>query len=126
MFIIGLIKISFHPTCPKHSVLYLELGLELTNVLIFYVKYGNNKIEHKAVSKYLGMDIDSNLSFHSHVEYLKSKTIGKLKLSVKIRPVVDQATASQLYQSLVVPIFDYRDVIYNCISQNVFVELKRL
>ena len=84
------------------------------------------KIARKSVTKYVGVQLDETSTFHKHVEYLKSKTVGKLKLLGKIRPIMDQTTALSLYQSLIVLIYDYCDVVYNCISQRDSQTLQRL
>ena len=43
--------------------------------------------------------------------------IPKLKMLGKIRNIVDKDTAFSLYQSLVLPLFDYCDVVYDGLSQ---------
>ncbi len=94
-----------------------------TNVSI---TVANVEITCKPIAKYLGVQLDKTLSFHEHVEYLKSKTLGKLKLLGKIRPIMDQTTAMSLYTSLIVLIYDYCDVVYNCIHQKDSRTLQRL
>ena len=116
----------------------LSLSLKKTFFTIFGTKQrvdkckdiqitvNNISIDRKEVAKYLGVQLDESLTFHAHVNYLMSKTLGKLKLLSKIRPIMDQATALTLYQSLIVPICDYRDVIHDCISQKDSRTLQRL
>ena len=50
----------------------------------------------------------------------------KSKTSAKIWPVLDQSTTYMSYQSLIVPIYYYGGVIYNCLSQKDSAMIQRL
>ena len=62
--------------------------------------------------KYLGVMLDSRLTFEEHVTYMKSKTIGKIRLLGRIRHIIDRETAVMLYKTLILPIYDYCDYLY--------------
>ncbi len=62
--------------------------------------------------KYLGVMLDSRLTFEEHAIYMKSKTIGKIKLLGRIRHIIDRETAVMLYKTLILPIYDYCDFLY--------------
>ncbi len=66
--------------------------------------------------KYLGMKLDPSLTFKEHVNYVKGKTLGKIKLLGKVSSYIKSSTALMLYKSLILPIYDYGDIIYNCLS----------
>ena len=51
------------------------------------------------------------------MEYIRTKTIGKIRLLGKIAPILDQNTSLYLYRSLILPIFDYADYVWDCLSQ---------
>ena len=72
------------------------------------------------------MKLDSQLMFSEHANYIRSKTFTKIKFLGRIRNNLDQSTATMLYQTLILPIFDYGDIIYNCLSQKDAVMLQRL
>ena len=72
------------------------------------------------------MVLDSHLNFHEHVEYVKSKTIGKLKLLGRVRGTINKSTAELLYTSLIQPMFEYADVVYHCLNQRDAATLQRL
>ena len=80
------------------------------------VKFNNENISRAETMKYLGMKLDPTLTFKEHVNYVKGKTLGKIKLLGKVCSYIKPSTALMLYKSLILPIFDYGDVIYNCIS----------
>ena len=66
------------------------------------------------------------MNFHAHVEYIKSKTIGKLKLMGRVWGTINKSIAELLYTSLILPMFDYVDVVYHCLNQRDAMTLQRL
>ena len=54
------------PKCQKFSSIELNLP--------------GGTIKPSEVVKYLGLKLDPQLTYSSHVEYIRSKTIGKIKL----------------------------------------------
>ena len=62
------------------------------------------------------MKLDPSLTFKEHVNYVNGKTLGKIKLLGKVCSYIRPATALMLYKSLILPIFDYGDIIYDCLS----------
>ncbi len=65
------------------------------------------ELEVVNVYKYLGVKLDSRLSFAEHISYVQSKTIPKIRVLGGIRPLLDKETALMLYKTLVLPLFDY-------------------
>ena len=116
----------------------LSINLKKSNVMIFCtpqaktkfgsitVKHGNIDLDSKTKTKYLGVILDPSLKFDAHVAYIKSKTIGKLKLLGWVRGAINKDTAELLYKSLIPPMFDYADVIYHCLSQRDTLTLQNL
>ena len=76
--------------------------------------------------KYLGVVLDQNLNFSSHIEYLTSKTLGKIGLLGKVRYFVDFETSLTLYKTLILPLYDYCDYSYHCLSQRDSYTLQKL
>lgn len=73
--------------------------------------------------KYLGMIMDLQLHFNSHIERLVDKTTSRLGLLYKTKWLFDQATALMLYKSIISPHFDYGSILYEVAPQY---QLKRL
>ena len=63
--------------------------------------------------KYLGIKLDSGLTFNEHVKYIKGKIYAKIKLLGRVRWLLDRATALTVYKTLILPVIDYCDFIYN-------------
>ena len=68
--------------------------------------------------KYLGVILDPSLNFHEHVNYLVSKTVGKLSSLDRMRAFVDHETSLML--------FVYCDYVYDCLSQKDIKTLQKL
>ena len=86
----------------------------------------NTEITRCEKFKYLGVILDPTLTFTSHVDYLISKSIGRLKMLGKTRPVVSMDTSLMLYKTLCVSIFDYCDIVYDTLSQKNITRLQKL
>ena len=72
------------------------------------------------------MKLDSRLTFSDHVAYIKSKTVQKIKLLSKLGHILDKEVLLQLYKTLILPVFDFGDVIYHKLSQQDSTTLQRL
>jgi hypothetical protein len=102
----------------------LSLNIKKTNYIVFKNKYSNKpninlniKIDDTAIqqvdtTKFLGLLIDSNLSWHSHTQHI-SKIISKYNGVIrKVRPFLPQESLHTLYNSLVLPYFSYGAMIW--------------
>ena len=68
------------------------------------------------VFKYLGITLDCHLSCKDHVDYVKGKAFAKIRLLGKLSYILDRQTLLQLYKTLILPVFDYGDIVYHGIS----------
>ncbi len=82
------------------------------------ILYSGVYIEKVNSFKYLGVVLDSRLTFGEHISYLKSKTYSKIKLLGRVRHILDQNTALTLYKTLILPVYDYCDFIYYSINSS--------
>ena len=87
---------------------------------------GNTNIELVKKNKYLGVILDSTLTFTEHVKYLKGKIVGRIRMLGKLRPLVGQEMSLSLYHSLILPVLDYADVVYDCLTAKNCHELQKL
>ena len=67
-----------------------------------------------------------NAGQHEHMNYIKSKTIGKIRLLGRVRNIIDRETAMLLYKTLIIPIYDYCDHIYYALGANSADSLQKL
>ena len=70
-------------------------------------------IDAVSESKYVGIILDRKLTFSAHVEYLKGKAIGRLKMFGRTCKYVSEQNSLLMYKTLMSPIFDYTDVVYD-------------
>ncbi len=70
------------------------------------------QLEQVKTFKYLGMVLDDALTFEHHITYVCKKANQKNGVLKKIRKFLTQKLCLMLYKSLVLPHFDYVDVIY--------------
>ena len=96
-------------------------------------KYANINLNYQAQQielldrfKYLGVILDSQLTFRDHVQYIYGKVIPRLRLLGKARQVTGKNTCLFLYKSLIMPMFDYADIIYDCLFQRETEKLQKL
>ena len=76
--------------------------------------------------KYLGITLDSTLSFNCHVRSASNIVSYKINLLAKIRKYLREDVALKIFKSMILPYFDYGDVIYNTACQEGLEKLQRL
>ena len=82
----------------------------MQNVQIMMEDTVIDKIE---VFKYLELTLDTQLTFKEHVDYIKRETFSKIHLLGKPSYILDRQTLLQLYKTLILPLFDYGDIVYH-------------
>ena len=105
----------------------LSLNISKTNFIIFHA---NNKpklpvtilINNKAVDevdhvKYLGIIIDSKLTFKKHIDELKKKISRSIGVMYKLRPFVTTKILSNIYYAIVYPFLLYGITIWGNASK---------
>ena len=85
----------------------------------------NNLLQREHYYKYLGIFLDSSLNFNKHIDHINKITSHKIYILSNIRKCIDQKTAIHIYKSMISPIFDYGDVIYEGVTQKRLTKLKR-
>ena len=110
----------------KTKVMYFGTRQSLSKCNDITVTLNDETIECVEEFKYLGVVLDRCLRFDSHVQYVKNKCIGRIKMLGKLRPVVGLEVALSLYKSLVSPLLDYGDVVYDCLSAKSSAELQKM
>ena len=66
--------------------------------------------------KYLGIYVDSKLSFQSHIEYIKKRLSKQCGIICKLRHYVPRKQLIDYYRSNVNPIIQYGILVYGCCS----------
>ena len=68
-------------------------------------------------AKSIGVYIDERLSWAEHIDYLSKKISSAIAGLRQVRPFISIETALIIYQSLILPLFDYCDVVWDNLSQ---------
>ena len=127
--------ISFANWCNSNK---LSLNVSKTKLMSLGTRYAVKKAKGVKVEingeqlqmvptyKYLGITLDSVLSFNSHVKNVISMVLYKLNLLSKVRKYLTDTVALKIYKSMILPYFDYGDVIYGSASKEGLDKLQRL
>ena len=76
--------------------------------------------------KYLGFMLDSTLSFNYHVNNVSKIVAYKINLLSKVRRFLTEDVALKIYKSMILPYFDYGDVLYGVANAAGLEKLQRL
>ena len=77
------------------------------------IRIGNQKVKKVQSTKYLGIHIDENLRWTNHVDCMVKKISSKIGILRKLKRTVPNDCLQTLYNTIVLPHFDYGDVIYD-------------
>ena len=89
-------------------------GIRLNSVTSFTVFIKGTLIKRVSEFKYLGVVLDEMLSWNAHVNYIRTKAGKKIGMLRRIRDTIISSTASILYKSFILPVFDCCDTVWNC------------
>ena len=90
------------------------------------VKIGNDQLSLVPSFKYLGFTLDSTLNFSNHLTSVTKTILHKLHLLSKMKGYLNDDTSLNIYKSMLLPYFDYADVIYDKAGANLLKKLQTL
>ena len=70
-------------------------------------------IEETKCEKYLGLMIDNNLNFGEHIEYIRKKVAKRIGALYKSKPLLPIKFRKMFVNALMLPQFDYLDIIWS-------------
>ena len=76
--------------------------------------------------KYLGIILDTHLTYKPHIKSVISKVTNKLSVLTKIRKYIDVHTSLVLFKSMILSHFDYGDFIYAAASNDILNDIQIL
>ena len=77
------------------------------------IKLGGEVLKQVPSYKYLGLILDSTLNYNLHVNQVIRTVLHKLMLLSKMKKYLRDDTALSIYKAMVLPYFDYADVIFD-------------
>ena len=100
----------------------LSLNISKTHFIIFKgkrhipvnidIKIGNTSLEQHYCTKFLGVMLDSELTWKFHIKYVHSKVAKALGIIYKVRDCLTKTALTTLYYSLIYPYFQYCNVAW--------------
>ena len=113
----------------------LSLNATKTKSMLFHTSYyrgpqdlnlsiDGTDLECIKVFKYLRFILDSRLNFSEHIGANVSKAKQRIGCLWRVRKFIKEDTALQLYKSLVLPHYDYGDIIYMHTSEQNLLKLQ--
>ena len=76
--------------------------------------------------KYLGVTLDSVLSYSHHISMVINTVSHKAYILSKIRPFITTYSSIRIYKSMILPYFDYADIIIDKANQTDLDKLQRM
>ena len=96
----------------KTAAMFLcRRGLQRCGSAKIYLE--GHPLENKSVTDYLGVTIDSQLTFRQHVARVTSKAYGALKTLCHVKASLPTVTRILLYRTLVLPHLEYCSAIWD-------------
>ena len=100
----------------KTSCMTLGTKQRLDGSHILDIKAGDVSIKNVSNQKLLGVYIDENLSWTTHIEYLCKTVSSKISLLRQLSEYVPIHVQKQFYQSYILPLLDYGSVTWGSAS----------
>ena len=117
-------KLTLNPSKTKMMIFGTRPALKKVGNISLVM--GGRKIQKVPTFKYLGFTLDSSLSFSSHITDVIKKVIHKRLLLSKIRPFLTEGVALSIYKMMILPYFDYCDIVYQGACVRELDKLQRL
>ena len=91
----------------------------------------NIKIKEQQLSqvksfKYLGIHVDDKLKWDVHIEQMCNKVSKMVSYLCRLRQYVNMSELKLIYNSIILPHFDYGDVIWQSASNNCLTQLQKI
>ena len=85
----------------------------LAKVEMFCVKASERTLSRVFKFKYLGVVLDPTLSWNDHIDHISSKISSRLGMLRKARKVIPREACVILYDSMILPLFDYCAAVWD-------------
>lgn len=92
----------------------------------FEMRIDDQIIKRVDKTKSLGLTIDAQLSWGSHIEEICKKVSSAIGALKRVRPFISKETAIQIYNALIMPHFDYCSPVWDCLSGYLSDKLQKL
>ena len=90
------------------------------------IRIDDQIIKRVVHTKSLGLTIDAHLSWGKHVEEICKKVSSAIGALKRVRPFISKETAILIYNTLIMPHFDYCSPVWDCLSGYLSDKLQKL
>ena len=90
------------------------------------VNIGGFKLKRVTKTKSLGVIIDENLNWQTHIDYTCKKALKGLGILRRVRDLTPASTLNDIYSSIIQPHFDYCSTVWDCCNKGSKDKLQRL
>ena len=90
------------------------------------IRIDDQIIKRVVHTKSLGLTIDAHLSWGKHVEEICKKVSSAIGTLKRVRPFISKETAILIYNTLIMPHFDYCSPVWDCLSGYLSDKLQKL
>ena len=97
----------------KSNFIIFHNRYNLENIEEYHIKLGNTELDQVKCTKFLGIKIDENLNWKSHMEFILSKTRHNLGVVCKISPFINKDALYQLYFALIMSHLRYGILVWH-------------
>ena len=97
---------------PKTKVMVFASRAKVKKCRNVTVEIGGTRLKVVPSFKYLGLTLDSTLNFTQHIASVIRLITYKMTLLAKLKKYLNTEVATLIYKSMILPYFDYADVIY--------------
>ncbi len=113
-------------TVDKCEFMLLGTYQTLQNITNPQIHINNEHLRQVSVAKYLGIYINENLCWDHHIDTLVKKISSKISILRSLRNILPIYTLKLIYNAIVLPHFNYADVVYDAASETNKSRLQRL
>ena len=103
--------------CTKSKIVCFGTTQQLVKCESLHIQCDGIRLEQVKSYKYLGVMVDSRLSFSENTDYIHSKVVKRIGILGRSRYFLSQELALYLYKQLILPLIDYGDVFYDGATQ---------
>ena len=108
----------------KTEIMFCGTTKKLKDIGIERIKISDDFVDFSHEVKDLGILIDQNISFNSHVSYLRKCCYAELRKISSIRPFIEEKSAVQLCVSLILSKLDYCNCLFYGMTKENFYKLQ--
>ena len=117
-------KLTLNPSKTKLVTFGIRQSVKKAKTCELYL--GGKRIQNVPTFRYLGFVLDSTLNFKAHISDVIKKVIHKKYLLSRLMPFLNKNVALLIYKTMVLPYFDYCDVVYATACTNDLEKLQRV